>query len=369
MSKQNAQLSGAMSGAATGASVGGPWGALAGGALGLVAGGMMGGDDQSNETLQRLMAQAENIPLPVLREYYPELYKQVVSLNPELETAVNLGPSEMQGIATDPVLRQAQLKALASLQGIGEAGGRDAQFLSEQGRLESDINQNLQGQQGAVLQNMAARGMSGSGLEMVAQNQNIQGAANRQAQMEMDLKAQAQQRALQAIMQGGQLGGQMQAQDFGQAAQKAAAADAIARFNAQNQQNVIGQNVAAKNQAQAWNAATAQNVAGQNTQLANQAQQYNLGLDQQQYQNKLNKYGVISGSGQAMAGNQARQAAEQNAFAGNLISAGAQAYGAYQKQPNNPEPRYNYQPVQENQGYGSGRNYLGADTTFRFGGK
>ena len=360
MGKGNAALSGAASGAAVGTQVMPGWGTAIGAGIGMLAGGMMGQDDKSGEQLARLTAMANEIPLPVLKEYYPELYQQVVQLNPELETAVNLGPSEMQGIATDPVLRQAQLKALASLQGIGEAGGRDAQFLAEQGRLESDINQNLQGQQGAVLQNMAARGMSGSGLELVAQNQNIQGAANRQAQMEMDLKAQAQQRALQAIMQGGQLGGQMQAQDFGQAAAKAQAADAIARFNAQNQQNVIGQNVAAKNQAQAWNAQTAQNVANQNVGTRNQATQYNLSIPQMQYQNQLNKLAAVSGAGMAEANNMARQAAEQNQFAGNLISAGAQAYGAYQKQPNNPEPRYSYQPAQS-----SGNSYFGDQFRFK----
>lgn len=360
MGKGNAALSGAASGAMAGTAVSPGWGTAIGGAIGLVAGGLMGEDDNSGAQLAQLQNMANNIPLPILKEFYPEVYQQVVQLNPELETAVNLGPSEMQGIATDPALRQAQLKALSTLQGIGDAGGRDAQFLSDQGRLQSDINTNLQGQQGAVLQNMAARGMSGSGLEMVAQNQNIQGAANREAQMGMDLKAQAQQRALQAIMQGGQLGGQMQAQDFGQASQKAQAADAIARFNAQNQQNVIGQNVAAKNQAASWNAQNAQSVNNQNVGARNDASQYNLSIPQMQYQNQMNKLAAVSGAGMASAANSERSAQRQNEFAGNMIGAGANAFAAYQKQPNTPAPV---------QSYGGSNNYLGTDTTFRFGGK
>ena len=75
-----------------------------------------GGDGKAQGILQQQLQDAKNLPLPILKQYYPELYKQVVQMNPELESAVNLGPSQMQGIATDPALRQAQLNALAKLQ-------------------------------------------------------------------------------------------------------------------------------------------------------------------------------------------------------------------------------------------------------------
>ena len=267
------------------------------------------------------------MPLPVLKEYYPELYQQVAQLNPELETAVNLGPSEMAGIATDPALRQAQLNALAKLQEVGAAGGRDAQFLAEQSQLESDINRNLRGQQEAIMQNLAARGSAGGGQELVARQMSAQDAANRQAQMAMDAKAQAQQRALQALMQSGQLGGQMQAQDFGQAAQKAQAADAIARFNAANQQDVMSRNIGAKNQAQQYNVGTAQNIANQNVGTKNQAQQYNLNLPQQQFQNQMTKSGALSN----VYGNRGQRSdlerQREMQLVGGLIETGAKAFG------------------------------------------
>lgn len=207
MSKTNSAIACAGAGSAAG-----PWGAAIGG----VAGYLMGSDEDGSKYQEDLLRQAQNIPLPILKEYYPELYKSVVQINPELETAVNLGPSEMQGISTDPALKQAQMNALMKLQGIGEAGERDAQFMADASRLENDVNTNLQGQTGAISQNLAARGMSGGGSELVAKNIAAQGAANRQGQMAMDLNAQAQQRALQALMQSGQLGGQMDAQSFQQ---------------------------------------------------------------------------------------------------------------------------------------------------------
>jgi len=319
MSKANS----AISGAAAGASVGGPWGAAIGG----VGGYLLGKDDESSSIYDEMLKKAQEIPLPILKEYYPELYNSVVSMNPELETAVNLGPSEMAGISTDPALRQAQLGALSKLQEIGSAGGRDAQFLSDAARLENEVNTNLQGQQGAIMQNMAAKGMSGGGSELVARNMAAQQAANRQSQQAVDLNAQAQQRALQALMQSGQLGGQMQQQDFSQAAQKAQAADAISKFNAQNQQDVISNNVASKNNAQQWNAQNQQSAANQNTQARNQAQQYNLNLDQQQYDNQMKKLGLYNGVSGSMANNSYNQARDQDQFLGSIAGSVAK-YGA-----------------------------------------
>lgn len=320
MSKTNS----AISGATAGASIGGPWGAAIGGAAGF----LMGSDDNSGDYYEQMMREAQNIPLPVLKEYYPELYQQVVSLNPELETAVNLGPSEMQGISTDPRLRQAQLNALSKLEEVGNAGGRDAKFMADMSRLESDINTNNAGNQGAIMQNMAARGVSGGGSELVARNMSAQASSNRQAQMAMDENAQAQQRALDAIMKSGEMGGKMQAQDFSQAAQKAEAADAISRFNAANKQQVITNNTSAKNNAQQWNAQNVQGIADKNTGSRNSAQEYNLGLNQQNYDNQLAKYGLTSGAAKGAADASARQAESQDRFLGGAISAGATAYGA-----------------------------------------
>lgn len=277
---------------------------------------------------QAALEAVRDIPLPILKQYYPELYQQVATLNPEIEQAVNLGPSKMDGISTDPALRQAQMKALSQLQEVGDAGGRDARFLADASRLESDINTNLQGQQGAIMQNLATRGMSGGGSEMVARQMAAQGAANQHAQSAMELNAQAQERALQAIMQSGQLGGQMQNQDFNQAAQKAAAADAISKFNAQNLQQVNSNNVNTKNQAQQWNATSAQNTANQNTGLRNDAQQYNANLAQQNFNNQMSRATGVANQYNNMANAKNQERAGDMQLVGGLIGAGANAYGS-----------------------------------------
>lgn len=282
-----------------------------------------GGADNSNRALQEL----KNLPIPILKEQHPELYKQIVQMNPELEQSVTLGPSEMGGITLDPQYKAAQLSALNKLQGISDAGGQDAQFLSDASKLQSNINTNLQGNTGAIQQNMATRGLSGGMSEMVAKQQAAQAAADRQSQMGLDLNAQAQQRALQALMSGQQVASNMSNQDFGQQSAKAQAADAISRFNAQNKQQVMGANVDRQNQAQQWNANTAQQVAGQNTQLNNDTQKYNSnGLAQQNYDNAYKKAGGVASGYQNIADGQNKDRDREAGFMGNIISGGAVAY-------------------------------------------
>jgi hypothetical protein len=278
--------------------------------------------------MRRAQGILDAVPLPILKEYYPELYQQVVQLVPEAETAVTLGPSAMEGVSTDPKLRQAQMNALSKLQEIGDEGGMTATDRARLSRIQMENDAALRGQTGAIQQNLATRGLSGGMSEMVSRQLAAQEAANRMGQQGLDVKAQAEQRALDAIIQSGNLGGQIGQQDFSQQSQIAQAKDVINRFNAQNLQDVGSRNVQGRNQAQATNAQNTQNVANMNTQGRNQAQQYNLNLPQQQYQNQIARAG-----GQAQGlGNQAQLAAQQqqqqNQFIGGLLQSGAQYYGS-----------------------------------------
>jgi hypothetical protein len=265
------------------------------------------------------------VPLPVLKEYYPELYQQVVTLIPEAEQAVAMGPTAMESVATDPALRKAQMDALLKLQQTGETG-MSATDQARLAQIQMDQQAALRGEQGAIQQNLAARGMGGGMSELVAKQIAAQGAANRMGQQGLDIKAQAEQRALQALMQSGQLGGQMQQQDFAQQAQVAAAKDAIARFNAANLQQVGSSNVQARNLAQQQNAQIAQQMAQQSVAEKNKAQMYNLGLAQQNYQNQLAKATGQSQGLQNLAGQMGQQQAAQNQLIGGLIQTGAQYY-------------------------------------------
>ena len=323
MSKTNSVIAGA----ASGASVGGPWGAAIGGAAGY----LMGSDDKSQSYYDQMLKEAQSIPLPILKEYYPDIYKQVVSLNPELETAVNLGPSATEGISLDPKYKQAQMSALNKLMDITSNGGQDAQFKADASNLQNSINTNLQGNTGAIQQNFATRGMSGGVGELVSKQIAAQQGSNRQAQMGLDLNAQAQQRALQALMNQSNVANQLSSTDFNQQNTKAQSQDAISKFNAQNQQSVMSNNTAVKNNSQQWNAQNTQNVANQNVGVNNEAQKYNLNLAQQQYENELRKKGMINTGYQNQANNSYQQSKDQDQFLGGLFGAVAK-YGANSKE-------------------------------------
>ncbi len=305
--------------------------ALIGAGLGLV--GMINQQNQQKaqtEAMNRAQDIINQVPLPVLKEYYPELYQQVVTLVPEAEQAVELGPTALTGISTDLALRQAQMNALLKLQEVGQTG-MTATDQARLAQIQSEQQAALRGEQGAITQNLATRGMGGGMSELVAKQIAAQGAANRMSQAGLDVKAQAEQRALQGIMQSGQLGGQMQQQEFGQQAQVAAAKDAIARFNAANLQQVGSSNVAARNLAQQQNAQIAQQMAQQSVAEKNKAQMYNLGLAQQQYQNQLAKATGQATGLQNLAATQAQQQAAQNQLIGGLIQTGAMYYGGQPK--------------------------------------
>lgn len=323
MSKTNS----AIAGASAGFSAGGPWGALAGGALGYLG----GKDDESQGLYEQALKAAQNIPLPQLKEQHPELYAELAKYNPEMDQAINLGPSAMEGIALDPQMRQAQMQALSKLQNITANDGQDAQSMADNARLQNDINSQLQGNTGAIQQNMATRGLSGGMSEMVAKQMAAQQGANRQAQMGMDINAQAQQRALSALAQQGQLGGQISQQDFGQQSAKAQAADAISQFNARNSQAVQSGNVGARNAAQAANLQNSQNIHNQNVDKRNTAAEWNTnGMAQANFGNQMQRVGMGNQAIGNMAQNSARQAQSQDQFIGGVADSVAK-YGARKK--------------------------------------
>jgi hypothetical protein len=235
------------------------------------------------------------------------------------------GPSAMNQVATDPRLKQAQMNALASLQELSN-GGMNAQDKAQLSQIQGQTAQADKGRRDAIMQNMAARGMSGSGNELLAQLQSSQAATDRQAQQGLDVAGMAQQRALASLQQAGSLGGNMQGQEFEQKSAQAQATDAISKFNAQNSQansqfnatqsNNMGQfnsnnkvdtqrfnagntmqanmaNTAAANnaQAQSWNAR--QGLGNSNVDLGNTETKTNaIDLPQQNFNNRAQLAGM-----------------------------------------------------------------------------
>lgn len=250
-------------------------------------------------------------------------------ITPEQAQAELSGRSEMDNISTDPKLKSAQMDALLGLQDISDSGGLTDADQANLSKIRTDEDTAARGKREAIIQNAQSRGLGGSGLELMSQMQNQQDSATRNSQRDMDVAGQAQNRALQALIQGGQLGGQIQQQDFNQQAQTAQANDAISKFNAQNKQQVNMANVAANNAAAATNLQNKQNIANQNVATNNTQQQYNKQLLQQQFDNEMKKRSGQAGIAQTNASNAGKdsqgQANANNQMIGAVIGAGSAA--------------------------------------------
>ncbi len=262
-----------------------------------------------NAALQQWMN--VNIPDPAQQKVVYDTYRSTGQLDPRLLQAIKQDPSQFEGVIQDQKAVQAQQNALSQLENIGNSGGLRLQDQADLQKLQSDSDTRARGNRLAISDQMARRGLSGSGFDSAAQLSNIQDQAGRDSSNSLQIAAQAQARALQAIEGAGSLGGQIEAQRFGEQAQKANAADAIAKFNTQNLRDVNAANAAAQNYAQEYNLTNSQNLANKNVELANAQQEHNKGLAQQQFENQLRvaagKTGQYNQLGSQLSGLQLQQ--------------------------------------------------------------
>lgn len=175
---------------------------------------------------------------------------------PELQAAeLQLqGDSGLSGFNEDANLRRYQTQALEGLSSEVANQGMTPEDALAANQARQQAGAMDAGFRGAAAQQQAQRGMGSSVGSYVGALGSGQAATNRGADMGMQAGADARQRYMQALDSlSGQAGG-MRGQDFGQAAQRGAAQDAINRFNV-----------------------------GQRT----QNQGYNLGLAQQDFENQM----------------------------------------------------------------------------------
>lgn len=309
-----------------------------------IIGGLMGQNaaqsqqDAANAARQQALAQYAGINIPDVAQQQLAL-QQLQSqgrLTPQMEQAMQMGPSQYGNIAAsqDPRLQQAQMASLAQMQGVASTGMTPAdQAAFEQVRRSAA--QQDQAKQGQIMQEMQSRGQGGSGAELIAKLKGAQVEADTNQQGALQQAQMQQQARMQAMQQAAGMAGTVRGQNYTQASDAARAQDIINQFNTQNAQNVGNANVGMSNQAQASNLQNAQNIANQNAQIANQQQQYNKGLYQQQYQNQMQMAGAkasqLSGVAQAaqqQAANTAGYYGQMGQGAGQAFAGAAKAYGA-----------------------------------------
>lgn len=205
----------------------------------------------------------------------------------ELGQLEQLGPSEMQNIQTDPRLMQAQYDALRELETRGREGFTARDELDRL-KTKQQVGKENAGRLGAIQQNMAARGMGGSGLDLVAQLAASQAATEREALAGLERNAAQEANRANSSAQAGSLAGNIRGQGFQENSAKAQAQDLINRFNTQNSINRSIYNNQGGNRANEQNVNRSNQVSDMNTQGQYGFRKDALGVRQGQQQMNYN---------------------------------------------------------------------------------
>jgi hypothetical protein len=137
-------------------------------------------------------------------------------------------------VFADPEAVAAQRTALQRMQQIGEKG-YTVEEQAALNQIRSDEAARAAGEQAALRSQFAQRGVGGSGAELAQQMISAQGQAQRESQRGLDVAANAQRRAFQALQNQGALAGQMRTTGFAEAETRARAEDERRKFNAMRQ--------------------------------------------------------------------------------------------------------------------------------------
>jgi hypothetical protein len=307
----------------TGAVIAGLGGTAAGGLLGQYLAGQQTGALAGANKLQTLATLAQALkPPPEIKDITYQQYAAPI----DYELAGTLTPEQLQATELRNILRnekarQSQLGVLGEYEDLSQTGltAVDRAALTD---IQNQIATQERGQREAILQNMAQRGLSGSGTELAANLLAGQSAAQRASQMGMDQASQAQQARLQVLGNVAQMGRGLEETDFERAQRQAQASDVINQFNVQN-----------KNVAQAQNLANKQDIMNINRQQQNRLRESNTDLvNQALTQNVINKplaqYGLQTQYQSGIAGGLQNQAGMQSQQAMNRLNTQAQLLGA-----------------------------------------
>lgn len=227
--------------------------------------------NKQDELTQELLQDARDLEVPELEKLIYNQQQYTGDFTPELLQGLKdvqfegLGDSRLEGVNFDPRLMSEQDKVMQTLMEIGEKGGLRPEDIAALDKVQDSVAVQDKGRRDAIMQNMATRGMSGSGNELLAMLQSNQASSDRANDAGLQIAGDASQRALQSLIEGGNVARNLANDKVGLDMTKANAADRIAQFNATT-----------KNRAEEMNTNVFNNMRMQNNQMQNDARQWNL---------------------------------------------------------------------------------------------
>jgi len=271
---------------------------------GLLGEGAAAGDRRTaNEQAQIPLSvwQSLSVPDQEALKLHLQNYTSAGTLNPLQESLTTMGPSALTTVASDPRLVAQQQANLQQLQTIADTGGYDPTVRSALGEALRRQEQATQANQQALALQAQARGMQSSGATMALQQMANQSEANRTADIQDKLAAQAYQNRLNALSGASAEAGRLRTSDLSEQEMKAKAKDFIDQFNAQNKINVGERNINRGNRAQEENLTAAQRLIDNNTGLANEAEKARAQALKDIYEMQRGKNMGVSGAASTAA--------------------------------------------------------------------
>lgn len=291
-----------------------------------------GANSSAEDVLKNELGNLNNLTTPTAVQLtMPELEKYVVAgvITPDQAKAYLASGTAFDKTTADNAGLDTELSAIGQLQNIVNSGGADAE---EQANIQGILNTlgtTERGANEAIVNQNARQGIANSGLTMAAKLQNEQDAATNANTNALSTGAAEEARNLAAIQAVGSLGGNVQGQEYTQEANKASASDAIAKFNAQQNQDISKVNTTASNAVKAANLANAQDVANKNTDTAQTEEKSIPAAQQQAFEDALQKATAGTKGAEDLA-NQQTQTGQQNAgILGGLIGTAGTVGSSY----------------------------------------
>lgn len=290
-----------------------------------------GKNGAANAALQEAINAFKNIKAPSIQDMtLPQLQKYVEQgiLTPEQAKAVLIQKNAFNDIKTDPAAREAQMKALNFMQGVGAEGGLTPTMRAQLLEATNAVDTQERGANASILDQMAQRGIPTSLLSPAAMMESNAVASRTANKTATDAAAQAEMNALRAMESSGTMGANIRGQDFSEQAAKAEAENAINKWNAENQTGVNLVNTGANNNAQAMNLGNKQDISNKNVGNTNTRTAYNANLPQTVFNNEMARASGMAGAYKAKADELSNQGKQSAGFWSGVVSAASPAIGS-----------------------------------------
>lgn len=175
-------------------------------------------------------------------------YSKLQTPNYATLTPQQVGPSALGAIQPDAMARGDEQQAIGQMQDIANRGGLNLSDRNALNQLEQNLSRSATARDQSLANQFASRGQLGSGQQLamsLAANQNAAQNANQKGE---GIAAQAQDRAMKAVLQKAEASRAMSNDDYRRKAAAAEANDAIARYNSSMRADATKYNNTEQNQ-------------------------------------------------------------------------------------------------------------------------